>query len=153
MTDAERLVETYRYGKCYAFAVAAHRVLGCRIGAAVVELSTSWASSGGLHMVHTYCIREDGTFFDAGGTIDMAHLEDQYLGGHYRKRYTSCVLEACAGETEFISMLRAVARSSGRIDELEDWLTSFPAQVAQAMDDIEILLPSLGMSEAPAPAM
>jgi len=113
--SVERLVERYRYGHCYAFAMAMTREYGTGIGAIVVDLV-----KGGRHVVHAYCLNGD-LMFDAGGRVDDAHLFETYLDGPYKKRYTNFVLTQFGNEAEFLAAMSLYAQEAGKGLEFDEF--------------------------------
>lgn len=133
------LVEQYRYGHCYAFALATAEALGWQIGALVVSMPRG----AGNHIVHSYLVDPDGRMIDAGGEITAGGMVADYLSDS--RRYTSFSFEVFSDAAAFKFLMRELY--------LGDWSRYeglLKAETEKALEVLERLPYFLELRDAPA---
>lgn len=82
----EGVDRTWRYGRCYAMALALSERLGWPVGALTVKvIHDPYGRRTSDHVVHAWVEDPDGRFFDAGGFFDEAEVKAYFLENTARR--------------------------------------------------------------------
>lgn len=76
LADTDKELDIWRHGKCYAFAVAIHRLADLPL----VTLYSKRSPKSGWHPAHIAVQRADGILIDAGGLITREEIFEEFLG-------------------------------------------------------------------------